>query len=140
MPPDTPMSSHSRPLLRQLAGVALRVVEAAVAGVDDHVARLEDRGQLVDHRRRSRRPDGTLMTTWRGAAISSDEPVDRLRDGDAALVLRLRRDLGRDRLGPVPGDHLVAAARRASRHPGAHPPQSGDRDLHVRAPPSESDR
>ena len=61
-------------------------------------------------------------------------------DGDPAAVLRLRRQVGGDRCRPVPGDHVVPAARQAARHPGPDPPQSHDRDLHGCSFDTDDDR
>ncbi len=96
-PPDAAGDAHVEPpdpALRELGGVSLRVVEPAVAGVDDDVARLEQLGQLLDHRiGRGARRDADHDMARRLHHL--DDPLDRLGDGDAALVLGLGGDLGR---------------------------------------------
>ena len=47
-PPETPVPMYSRPLLSTYLRAADGVVEVAVAAVDDDVARLQERQQLLD--------------------------------------------------------------------------------------------
>ena len=114
--PDAAGDAHVEPveaLRLQLGRVAARVVEVAVARVDDDVARLEDAGELLDER------VGRVARGHADHDVAGGASISRSRSIGSATVTRPRSGLGRDlrghRLRAVPRDDVVPApaARRA---------------------------
>ena len=110
-------------LLPQLLGPADVVAVVGVAAVDDDVALVEERGDLVDDlpgdAGRDHHPDGPRLLEL------ADELLQR-RAAGRALILELL-----DRLGVDVEDHaLVSVAHQPPHDVGAHPTQPDHSQLH----------
>ena len=109
--------------LGELAGAADVVVVVRVAAVDDDVAALEQRHQVLDARvddgRRHHQPDGPRRAELR------HQLVERRR------ALRACRDQLRHRAGiAVVHDAGVAGAHEPAHHVRAHPSETDHSELH----------
>ena len=112
------------PELGELLPAADIVVVVGVAAVDDDVARLEQRGDLIDDLAgdagRDHHPDDA------GRGQLADEVLHRLRPGRALAGQR------RHRLGIDVEDHaLVSVAHQAPDDVGAHPAEADHSQLHL---------
>ena len=76
-----PRADEEQPLGFQVAGAPGRVGKVRVAAVDQDVARLEQRHQLVDHVDR-RRPALTMIMILRGVLSAATSSCDRVRADD----------------------------------------------------------
>ncbi len=113
--------------LHQLVA-ALGVLEVGVAAVDDRVAGLEQRGELV-HRLFSRIAGGDHQPhDARGAEHAHD--FLRRQPAFQALAHDLARFVGR----PIERDHPMTRLVQPPGHVPAHSAEADDRELHVLSP------
>ena len=112
------------PCWRQLRAALDVVLEGRVAAVDEDVALVQQRRELVDRR-------------LRGVAVGQHDPDDarRLERGDDVGELADRlgafgAELLRLGVGAVPDHHPVPAAQQAPRHVAAHAAQPDHRYVH----------
>jgi len=103
-------------------------VEVGVAAVDEHVPRLEQRGELVDHRvGGGSRVDHDEQAP--GALEGLDElPWVRGRD-EGSLVAELAHGVGDPGGRPVVQGDGVAVAGEVAGQVAAHDAEAGDADL-----------
>ena len=112
-------------LLAERGLTAAGVLEVRVAAVDDHVAGLEQRGELVDHGVGGRaRVDHDEHASR--ALQRRDELLGGLGRDEGALVAELRDDVRDTGDGSVVQGHGVAVAGEVAGQVAAHHAQAGD--------------
>ncbi len=120
------------PLLAQLALPAPGVREVRVATVDDHVAGLQQRGELLDHR--VRRVTGLHHHDQAPRPLQRrDELLRTLARDELPLAAELLDQGARARGRPVVHRHRVAVAGEVAGEVAAHDRETRDADLRCTA-------
>ena len=119
------------PCSSELRVAALGVAEIGVAAVDQHVALVEVRRDLLDHGI-SAWPAWTMLISTRGRASAPTHSLDRLLAGDRTLGAVLLEELLRAAGSAVVHDHGDLVMGNVASQVGAHRGQAGEAEVGVR--------